>query len=207
MALNLALSILRLRIEERDSPKTARNGGIGASYFILSPTPNFSNTLITSNIFTAMAPSPRRSKMANAIEIAVTRFKEGFVCSESVLMGYAELCGIIDEVIPRIATGFAGGIGRRVSVCGALVGAIMALGLRYCIDRLGDSHAYKQCLLKSSECYDMFEKAFGSVTCLDLTVCDLSTPEGRRIFRESGLREKKCMRYVEEAARILTTLI
>jgi len=122
-------------------------------------------------------------------------------------MGYAEANGIIDEVIPRIATGFAGGIGRRGSVCGALVGAIMSLGLRYGRDRLGDSDAYERCLVKSSECYDMFVKAFGSASCLDLTACDLSTPEGRRIYRESGLREKKCMKYVEEAARILSTLI
>jgi len=135
------------------------------------------------------------------------RFKEGYICSESVLMGYAESNGFLDEVIPRMATGFAGGIGRRGSVCGALVGAIMALGLRYGRDKVGDSHAYEQCLARSSECYDLFEKAFGSVSCLDLTACNLSTPEGRRVYRESGLREKKCLRYVEEATRILSTLI
>jgi len=154
-----------------------------------------------------MAPSPSKlNKMGNAIDIAVTRFKEGFVCSESVLMGYAESCGIIDGIIPKVATGFAGGIGRRGSVCGALVGAIMALGLRYGRDRLGDDNAYELCMAKSSECYSVFEKAFGSVYCLALTACDLSEPEGRRIYRESGLRERNCTRYVEEAARILLTL-
>lgn len=182
-------------------------GKLGVLLFILSPTPNFSYALITSHIFPAMAPSPRRSKMGSTIEIAVTRFKEGFICSESVLMGYAELSDIIDEVIPKIATGFAGGIGRRGSVCGALVGAIMALGLKYGRDGVEDNHAYEQCIAKSSECYGMFEKTFGSVSCFGLTACDLSTPEGRRIYRESGLRDKKCTRYVEEATRILSTLI
>ena len=34
------------------------------------------------------------------------------------------------EVIPRIANGFAGGIGNTGSVCGAVIGAVMAIGLK-----------------------------------------------------------------------------
>ncbi len=35
------------------------------------------------------------------------------------------------DVIPGIATAFGGGIGGTGSVCGALVGAVMAISLRH----------------------------------------------------------------------------
>jgi len=144
--------------------------------------------------------------MGDAVGKASYLFREGLACSESVLMGFAEANGISSEVIPRIATGFAGGIGRRGSVCGALAGAIMALGLKYGRSKIGDSNAFDLCTAKSSECYRSFEKEFGSVFCFDLIKCDLSTPQGRRIFQESGLREKNCARYVEGTARMLLGL-
>jgi len=144
--------------------------------------------------------------MGDAVRKASSLFREGLACSESVLMGFADANGISSEVIPRIATGFAGGIGRRGSVCGALTGAIMALGLKYGRSKIGDSNAFDLCVAKSSECYKMFEQEFGSAFCYDLIKCDLSTPEGKRIFRESGLRENNCTRYVEGATRILSGL-
>jgi len=144
--------------------------------------------------------------MGDAVGRASSLFMEGLACSESVLMGFADANGISSEIIPRIATGFAGGIGRRGSVCGALAGAIMAIGLEYGRNKIGDSGPFDLCVAKSSECYKMFEKEFGSVFCFDLIKCDLTTPEGKRIFRESGLRENKCARYVEGATRILLSL-
>jgi len=41
---------------------------------------------------------------------------------------------IKDELVPRIATGFDGGIGRCGSVCGALTGGIVALGAKFGTD-------------------------------------------------------------------------
>ena len=35
-----------------------------------------------------------------------------------------------NDVIPRIAGGFAGGIGNTGAVCGAVIGAVMAIGLK-----------------------------------------------------------------------------
>ena len=56
---------------------------------------------------------------------------EKYVCSESVLLATCEAFGIeVDEkVIPRIAYAFAGGVGSTGSICGAVAGATMAIGL------------------------------------------------------------------------------
>lgn len=57
---------------------------------------------------------------------------QGHVCAESVLLAVCQELDIkIDEeVIPKIAYGFAGGLGNTGAVCGAVSGAVMAIGLK-----------------------------------------------------------------------------
>ncbi len=49
-------------------------------------------------------------------------------CAQAVVVPFAEAAGIPDETAMRFAGGFGGGM-RRASVCGAITGGIMALGL------------------------------------------------------------------------------
>ncbi len=42
-----------------------------------------------------------------------------------------------NELVPKIAGGFGGGIGRCGSVCGALTGSIMAVGIKYASNETG----------------------------------------------------------------------
>ncbi|HJX22906.1 MAG TPA: C-GCAxxG-C-C family protein [Candidatus Bathyarchaeia archaeon] len=141
------------------------------------------------------------------VEDAKLRFREGFVCSESVLMTFSESFQMKSEIIPRIASGFGGGIGRKGSICGALAGAIMSLGLKYGRNKSDETDALDVCQEKSSECYERFEKEMGSVNCRDLIQCDISTVEGRKKWREQGLRENKCTKYIENSMKILLSLI
>jgi C_GCAxxG_C_C family probable redox protein len=57
--------------------------------------------------------------------------EDDFLCSEAVLMALSECLGVSSEIIPRIATGFGAGVGRKGEVCGALLGGVMGLGLRF----------------------------------------------------------------------------
>jgi C_GCAxxG_C_C family probable redox protein len=143
--------------------------------------------------------------MEDITEKTISRFSEGYNCCESVLMGYTEANKIRSDIIPRIATGFGGGIGRKGSVCGALTGAIMAIGLKFGRDKV-DPDVYDLCIAKSSECYERFEKEFGDVRCRGLIKCDLSTPKGRARFKELGLRKSNCVKYVEAVSKILLDL-
>jgi C_GCAxxG_C_C family probable redox protein len=63
--------------------------------------------------------------------VAASHAEGDLLCSESVLLAISELLGVESELIPRIATGFGAGIGRRGEVCGALAGGVMGLGLVY----------------------------------------------------------------------------
>ena len=57
------------------------------------------------------------------------RKHNGCNCCQSVVLSYAEEIGLPEETLAKLASGFAGGMGTREGVCGALNGAVMVLGL------------------------------------------------------------------------------
>ena len=62
------------------------------------------------------------------IQKAIGFFENGYNCSQSVLMAYADLYGIDQETATKIASSFGGGMGRLREVCGAVTGMFMVLG-------------------------------------------------------------------------------
>jgi C_GCAxxG_C_C family probable redox protein len=121
-----------------------------------------------------------------------------------VLLALAEQQGIQSDVIPRIATGFCSGLARTGGLCGAVSGAVMAVGLA-----LGRS----QPGMETDPAYtvvrrflERFEAEFGAVTCFELTGVHLGTPEGQAAFRENNVFAR-CLEYAEGAADIAAELI
>ena len=68
--------------------------------------------------------------MALADELGRGYFRQGLNCTECVLRTFMDLYegGVPDEVL-CMATGFGGGMGHTKNTCGAVTGAVMALGL------------------------------------------------------------------------------
>ena len=65
------------------------------------------------------------------IDLAHSRFSEGFSCSQSVLAAFAPELGLDADAALRVSAAFGGGMGRTGGTCGAVTGALMALGLKY----------------------------------------------------------------------------
>ena len=85
-------------------------------------------------------------------------------------------------------------------MCGALVGAVMAVGLKHGRTR-GDednraAYGRSQRILRS------FQEEMGSSICLELTGMDLSTAEGSKAFRQSDVPERVCRKCILTAARL-----
>ncbi len=121
-----------------------------------------------------------------------------------MLLAVCEERGITSELVPRIATGFCGGIARSGGMCGAVSGAIMALNVvlgrdEHDGDREEDYAAVRKLL-------DAFPEAFGSINCRDPLGCDLGTPEGQVFYKKSKL-SRECRRYTEEATRLAIKLL
>jgi len=138
-------------------------------------------------------------------EKAATRFLEGYNCAQSVLLTMFEHWNGENELIPKIATAFGGGIGRCGSVCGALTGGVMALGIKY-----GTNEPSLEKRLKAYELaqkfYKRFEKQHGSVLCRELIRYDLSVPEELEEARKARIFEEKCVNFVRKAVETLIEL-
>lgn len=110
-----------------------------------------------------------------------------------------------NEVIPQIASMFAGGIGNTGSVCGAVAGAAMAIGLKQgrpdTMDGMLDNLAVAQ------EFRRRFEAEMGNINCRELTGLDLSTEEGRMQSMSSDIPQKVCFPAVATAYRLVVDLL
>jgi C_GCAxxG_C_C family probable redox protein len=116
----------------------------------------------------------------NIEEKAVNHFIEGFNCAEAVLMTFQEVLGLESDIIPRAATAFGGGIGLRGSICGAIMGGVMTIGLKHGRSEAGDTESLKRRYSLALELYERFKKRCGSAVCHELIDIDLTTREGRK---------------------------
>ena len=115
------------------------------------------------------------------IEKAVSLFKEGYNCSQSVVAAFADMYGFTEEQALKMASAFGGGIGRMRETCGAACGLFMLAGLE-----------------KGAT------KGSGSLRCSDLLGLSkkepiVSTPEART---SAYYAKRPCAKMVETAARI-----
>ena len=121
------------------------------------------------------------------------------------MLAVCQELGIENEAIPRIASGFGGGIGGTGAVCGAVVGAVMSIGLKHgrdaaSEDRLGTWHLVQEFRRR-------FEAEMGHICCHELTGMDLSTDEGRKQFWSSDVPVRVCLRSGGTAYRLALELL
>ena len=114
-----------------------------------------------------------------------------------------------NNVFRQIAFGFAGGIGITGAVCGAVAGAVMAIGLK-----LGRGDTMEESLRRfavSREFRRRFEVEMGTINCGELTGVDLSgvdlTAEGIGQFMSSDKAQAVCFPAVGVAYRLVVDLL
>jgi len=139
---------------------------------------------------------------------ATEHMSNGYVCSEAVLLATCEAFDMHtdNEVIPRIANLFAGGMGNTGEVCGAVSGALMAMGLIK--DR---GHSMEEALATlglAAEFRKRFEAEMGTIICRELTKgADLTTAEGIKAAMESDIPQTVCFPAVATAYRVVVDLL
>lgn len=143
----------------------------------------------------------------NRAEDAVSLFKEGFNCSQSVFASHASQFGLNRELCLRIATSFGGGMARMGKTCGAVTGAFMVIGLKYGRVSAQDEQTRDKNYGIVREFIKRFEAQNASIVCRELLDCDISTPEGLKLAQDNKLFENVCPKFVRDAAEIVAKLI
>lgn len=127
--------------------------------------------------------------MSGKAEKASRFFGEGCNCCQAVVAALAEEEGLGAEDALRLGAAFGGGM-RRGEVCGAVSGALMALGLRHGAREPGDSEAKAAANAKTAEYMKAFEERYGSYLCRELIkaagkkVCEKVIPGAVELLEE-----------------------
>lgn len=118
-------------------------------------------------------------------EKAVDYFRNKFNCSQSVFTVFSAESGLNEDDSLRISCAFGGGMGRQQQTCGAVTGALMALGMKYG-KALNDPEERKQLTYaKTRELFEEFIKIHGSTNCRDLLEgLNMTDPEEHKKIME-----------------------
>jgi C_GCAxxG_C_C family probable redox protein len=140
-------------------------------------------------------------------EKAVARFADGYLCSQSVLLAFAERLGVEPGLAARIGASLGAGMGRMGWTCGAVSGALVVIGLRYGHEEPEAVEKKERMYAKEKAFVSQFQAEHGTVLCRELLGFDVSTPEDLEAAREAGIFETQCTRYIAHAVEILEDLL
>ena len=138
------------------------------------------------------------------IEKAVSLFKEGYNCSQSVVAAFADMYGFTTEQALKMSSAFGGGIGRMRETCGAACGLFMLAGLEKGATEGSDREGKAATYALVQELAAKFKEENGSLRCADLLGLSkkdpiVSTPEART---STYYAKRPCAKMVKTAARI-----
>ena len=143
-------------------------------------------------------------KIEIARDLGKGYFKQGLNCTECVLRTFMDMydVNLPDEVI-CMATGFGGGMGHTKNTCGAITGAVLALGTlkgrrdpfgpkEEMMDRI--NHLQNEIYPIFGEMIEEIETKYGTLICKEM-----SQPFGDF---ESKPRKKNCMEIISYCAEL-----
>lgn len=100
--------------------------------------------------------------------------KSGFNCAQSVLGACGEYTGLDDNTALAVSAGFGGGV-RSGEICGAISGAVMAIGMAQ--KNPADAETKAKTAAQTKELVKAFREKYGCVRCLELKQAGVSCAE------------------------------
>ncbi len=145
-----------------------------------------------------------QQEIQKRVEIARELFATGGRnCAQAAALAFKDKLELQDDIIDGLTAGFARGMAYQKDVCGALSGAIMALGL-ILSKREGNSNAIVKS--KSEALCANATEVNGSIVCqtlLDYRSGKCAKPQGRSDEQWAKQQSYTCVDYVEHAVRAL----
>ncbi len=134
----------------------------------------------------------------------VAFFKQGYNCSQSVTLTFADWYNVPEGLMARISASFGGGIGRMRETCGTASGMFMLAGLEVASEK-ADKEVKALNYKVVQNLAAQFKEETGSLVCRDLlkgyvkNVSTVPVPDERT---DEYYRKRPCVKMVELAIRI-----
>ncbi len=139
---------------------------------------------------------------------AIMYFRNKFNCSQSVFTVFGTEYGLSEDDCLKTACAFGAGMGRQQLTCGAVTGALMAIGLKYG-KAMGDPEENKQRTYeKTREFFAEFKKKHGTAICRELLKgLDINDSDDYKQIISQNLFENLCEEYVRDGVRIAEKIL
>lgn len=139
---------------------------------------------------------------------AIQTFNKGFNCAQAVVSSFGTDLGLTEEQCLKVASAFGGGMGKQQSICGAVTGAYMVLGLKYGNITENNEDAKAKTYGLVQEFNKEFLKTNESLVCKDLLLgYDMNTEEGSNQIKEQNLKKLKCEKAIKDAVEAVEKLL
>ncbi len=144
----------------------------------------------------------------NHAEKARELFKQGYNCSQAVLLAFSDVTGLDDTTALMLSSSFGGGMGRMREVCGAVSGMFMVIGVLYGYSDPKAQTEKAEHYARLQELAQSFRQENGSIICRDLLGLgkgpDVPVPEART---DAYYKKRPCAEMVASAAAITEAFI
>lgn len=141
-------------------------------------------------------------------EEVLKQFDKGYDCAQVVFGYWAEKLGLDVETAYKVSSGFGAGM-YQGETCGAIIGAYMALGLKYGHCNMGEEGDAQrvESIIKNVQFRQNFLNKYKSTMCRELLEADMSTEEGAKYIREKQLMNTFCPQLVADVVDILEEIM
>jgi C_GCAxxG_C_C family probable redox protein len=132
-------------------------------------------------------------------------------CAQTTFYVLSEQFGLGGDEILKALTPLPG-MAERGETCGAITGALMAMGLIFGRDRLDDWEKYRSSLIPTNKFCTQFQQELGSSLCCQIQErafgksYNLMNPDDLREFQRAGATSK-CSKVVQKACRLAADII
>ena len=140
-------------------------------------------------------------------KIATETFRNGYNCAQSIIAAFAPGRGISRDLSLKLANGLGGGINGQGGTCGAVVGALIVLGLYFGTESSSDPEGKQKYKLIANKFSEKFLQQHNSLKCHELLAEEGGDPERVAELKANDAFQDFCTGVVNDAALLLEEIL
>lgn len=142
--------------------------------------------------------------MSKHSDLARDLFKEGYNCSQAIVLAFSDETGLDKDTALKMASPFGLGMAKLREVCGAVSGMFMVVGLLNGFTDPKDKGAKSEHYKVIRKLAEKFQEENGSIICKELLgLTGEKTPEGKPIMT----KKPPCEDLVVQVSEMLDAYI
>ncbi|MTK52951.1 C-GCAxxG-C-C family protein [Paludibacter sp.] len=141
-------------------------------------------------------------------QLAIATFQSGYNCAQSVLSTFSINFGLERDSLLKLASPFGSGIAKTQETCGAVTGALMAIGLKYGKGINGKEEDKQQAYALAQKLMTEFSSIHGCTNCKKLlNDLDMNNESEMAKIKELDLFNTHCLNYIQTAVKLTDQIL